>query len=72
MGFKGNEETRFEIGWCCKFEITPSLALLFSSANASQNALWVMKLSLLHILNKDECDGSFILFYITLEFKRQK
>jgi hypothetical protein len=38
--------------WFCKFEpmlaITPWFTLLFSSANASQKALWVMKQSLLH------------------------
>jgi len=47
----GNEETRFGICWHCKFGPIfgncPSLALLFSSASASQKALCVMKLSLL-------------------------
>lgn len=40
--------------WFCKFGpmlllINPWFTLLFSSANASQKALWVMKLSLLPI-----------------------
>lgn len=47
----GSEETRFGICWHCKFGPIfgncPSLALLFSSASASQKALCVMKLSLL-------------------------
>lgn len=42
--------------WVCKLDpmldISPWLTLLFSSANASQKALWVMKLSLLHDCNK--------------------
>lgn len=52
----GNEDgaARFGInGWFCKFgpifDNCPSFCLLFSSANASQKALWVMKLSLLQI-----------------------
>jgi uncharacterized RDD family membrane protein YckC len=45
------EGMRLEI-WPCMFGsmlgISPWFTLLFSSARASQKALWVMKLSLLH------------------------
>jgi hypothetical protein len=51
LALKGIEDMSSGI-WFCKFDpmlaITPWFTLLFSSVNASQKALWVMKLSLLH------------------------
>lgn len=51
--FEGNEVISSGT-WDCKLPsivgIRPWFALLFSSVNASQKALWVMKLSLLHMM----------------------
>lgn len=46
--FVGIEEMNSDVVWVCRVEDdNPWFTLLFSSASASQKALWVMKLSLL-------------------------
>lgn len=46
--FGGIEGMNSDVVWVCRVEDdNPWFTLLFSSASASQKALWVMKLSLL-------------------------